>query len=230
MADDLMQYETYRGLAKGLSNPMSHRQQREWLHRSKDWPDLGGENNYKARKIVGAGGHGICGLWEYTGDSPDKPKHLVVKQVGTKDEGLRVESKLMRDIMRAGGSDHIVKLYKSAYSEGGSGTSKARDPWPFTSGGKYRKKYQVSRLFMEYCENGNLASEIAEVVRNGYDLPEEYIWRAFECLASALVFLDHGNEETDDDAETWDSPISHFDIKPGNSKFQAPWINVNHHQ
>ncbi|PSS15211.1 hypothetical protein M430DRAFT_258096 [Amorphotheca resinae ATCC 22711] len=122
----------------------------------------------------------------------------------------------MRDIMRAGGSDHIVKLYKSAYSEGGSGTSKARDPWPFTSGGKYRKKYQVSRLFMEYCENGNLASEIAEVVRNGYDLPEEYIWRAFECLASALVFLDHGNEETDDDAETWDSPISHFDIKPGN--------------
>ena len=242
---------------------MSAYKQRWWLERSKKWRGFGAPNDWEPVKVLGGGVHGICGLWRYTGINPAMPNHIVAKQSKVTEtfppvaggrwvnEELRIESKLLRDIMDAGpannGFDHIVKLYQSAYTEGGSGTSKEdeRDPWPFNAQGNFSRSRQISRMLIEYCENGDLRSELKEIegsindplrpskrrrrsgvmdTRSGAGwqrtkqiIPEESVWRIFGCLANALVILRYGTENQAM-LPGWQEPIAHFDIKPANSK------------
>jgi serine/threonine protein kinase len=151
------------------------------------------------------------------------PKLIVVKQVSDVGPGvlsipLRVESKVMRDILGTN-TEHVVKLYKSFYREGGSGSHTQRDPLPFGNNGAWAPARFVARFYMEYCRNGNLKSQLDKVIEQGEVIPEEYIWRFLHCLASALVVIRHGNEDHLNSGPTWNIPIAHFDIKPGNSKF-----------
>lgn len=135
---------------------ISERRQREWLRRSKTWADLPA-TEWKAKRVLGGGGQGICGLWEYIGKNPKTPGFLVVKQVvGKTSLALRHESKFLRDIQEASGTEHVVKLYKSWHSEGGTGTSFA-DPHPVRDDGTYDPKQEVSRIYIEYCEKGDLS-------------------------------------------------------------------------
>jgi hypothetical protein len=214
---------TNPALARGW-NPMDKHQQEEWLLRSRDWPDMRA-NNYVGQKVLGAGAHGIVGLWQYKGNSAALPKYLVVKQVvdmvANSAEPLRVESKLLRDIMTTG-TDHIIKLYKSNHTAGGSGTSNSRDPLPFGAAGQYDPTRLVNRIYVEYCRNGDLESELKRIADKTQDIPEEYIWRVLHCLASALVVIEHGNEDLDNNRASWNTPIVHFDIKPQNSKLELP--------
>jgi hypothetical protein len=210
---------TNPALARGR-NPMDRHQQQEWLLRSRNWPDMRA-NNYVGKKVLGAGAHGIVGLWQYKGNSAALPKHLVVKQVvdmvTNSAEQLRVESKLLRDIM-ATGTDHIIKLYKSNHTAGGTGTSNSRDPLPFGAAGQYDPARLVNRIYVEYCRNGDLESELRRIADKNQDIPEEYIWRILHCLASALAILEHGSEKLN--KASWNTPIGHFDIKPQNSRLE----------
>jgi hypothetical protein len=67
------------------------------------------------------------------------------------------EAGFLLDIQTAGGSDHIVKLYRSTIHEGGSSTQNDFDPDPFNAAGAY--VHNIYRMYMEYCENGDLMTE-----------------------------------------------------------------------
>jgi hypothetical protein len=72
---------------------MSMKRQEEWLRRSKTWDGLD-PSIWKAKKILGAGGNGVVGLWEYQGVDHNMPQHIVIKQ-GKDDDGMGWESRLL---------------------------------------------------------------------------------------------------------------------------------------
>ena len=109
-----------------------------------------------------------------------------------------------------------MKLYKGAHLEGGSGTS-AADPLPFLPDGTYSGNRPVARMYLEYCEKGEMAKKFE---RYPYRRQEEHVWRVLDCMAKALEVLEHGTE--DPAVESWDTPIAHFDIKPPNTKLEIP--------
>lgn len=204
---------------------LSVKEQRAWLARSSQWPTIQA-NNYVGKRVLGAGTYGIVGAWELRGNSATLPTIIVVKQVFGRNsmETLRVESKLLRDIMTSN-TTHVVKLYKSFHKEGGSGSSTSKDPLPsFTENGNWTRDSRVGRIYMEYCPNGSLESSMKKV--NGF-LPEEYVWRVLHCLATALVVLSHGNEDPREEGPTWASPIAHFDMKAANSMFLSSATTLN---
>jgi len=139
----------YRGVRK-----MSRRQQEEWLRRSKTWDGLD-PSIWKAKKIIGMGANGLVGLWEYKGADPNMPKRMVIKQ-GQDDDGMGWESRFLKALATTE-SNHFVKLYKANHHVGGSGTSRKFDPIPFHRNGNwYEPRLEVNRLYLEFCENGDL--------------------------------------------------------------------------
>jgi hypothetical protein len=197
---------------------MSLKQQREWLKRSRLWPMMQ-INNYVPKRVLGAGAHGIVGVWELNGRSQVLPKLIVVKQVRVDSDGeqLEVEAKLLRDLV-ATDTHHVVQLYKGYHEESGSGSSEQSDPLPFDANAQWDPTLLVARLYMEYCQYGSVESAM-EKIFNDPDavIPEDFIWRVLHCLASGLVVLKHGNESSNDNSPTWKKPMAHFDLKPANS-------------
>jgi serine/threonine protein kinase len=216
-------YVIHQGLARG---DMPENQQRAWLERSAEWSDMVA-NPYVAKKVLGAGSHGLVGVWEYKGDPPQQiPKLIAVKQVSdiaagnsNHTEPLRVESVVMGWI-NATNTEHVVKLYKMYFETGGSGAHGIKDGLPvLTPAGAIHSSWKVARIYMEYCRGGAISSQLSAVVKQNDIIPEEYIWRFLHCMASALVVLRHGNENSTHAGPTWATPIAHFDIKPDNSEF-----------
>ena len=206
-------------LATRSRHSMRRSRQRAWLERSRGWA-LGFGNSWRPRGVLGAGTFGIIGLWDYIGQDNAMPRSLAVKQsFGSQSDAnsLRWESKLLSEI-RSTGTNHVVKIYKAFHQDGGTGTSEDRDPLPYDSQGNYSGRMNVSRIYLEYCENGTLDKAIADHARQAPDgwIAEELIWRILDCLARALMVLERGSEElaTRGGLE-WDK-ICHFDIKPGN--------------
>jgi len=78
----------------------------------------------------------------------------------------------------------------------------------------------VSRLYMEYFSGGDLVDALSSRVYTYKSVPEEYVWRLIECLASAMLMLETGNEKLRPSAtwRPWNHPIVHLDIKSDNSK------------
>ena len=213
-------YAIHPGLA--TSGDMSKQQQLEWLKRSKLWPTMQA-NHYIGKRVLGAGSHGIVGVWQREQSSQGLPKLIVVKQVNAWSAGdqLRVESKLLRDLVGTG-SEHVVTLYRSYYRDGGSGTEAERDPLPFDANHVWRNNLEVGRLYMEYCQYGSLESALENIFEDpDAVIPEEYIWRLLRCLACALAALQHGSESSDYAAPSWVKTMVHFDIKPANSTFYS---------
>jgi hypothetical protein len=98
-------------------------------------------------------------------------------------------------------------------------------PFEETDGDEcYKTDEEVTRLYMEYCENGDMQHLLEELcvlrIESKYgDIPEENIWRILGCRAKAALVLEMGTEDPDAPGEaTWPHPIAHFDIKPANSK------------
>jgi hypothetical protein len=118
-------YEDNPLIAK-RSEPLSVRRQHEWLHRSKQWTGLDA-NLWKARKVLGAGGNGVVGLWEYQGSNAQFPRNIVIKQGYDDPESMAWESKLLRQITGTG-TEHVVKLYKGYHRDRGTRTSDRFDP------------------------------------------------------------------------------------------------------
>jgi hypothetical protein len=101
------------------------RRQHKWLHRSKQW--IGLDANLWKAKVLGAGGNGVVGLWEYQGNNTLFPKNIVIKQGHDDPESMAWESKLLRQIIGTG-TEHVVKLYKGYHRDGVTGTSDSFDP------------------------------------------------------------------------------------------------------
>jgi len=168
------------GVNQHLLTRMSRERQIAWLERSKQWPGLP-KTAWRALKVLGS--NGLCGLWKYIGSQKTarQPEHIVIKQ--SKSATLYEESKLMKKIQDAPDpTDHVVKLYRSCHSQGGSGTSPIFDKHPFQNG-VYNVNREVHRIYIEYCEGGDLWSKIKLPLGTpypaGFQPPEEYVWLVF---------------------------------------------------
>jgi len=165
------------------------------------------------------------------------PMHIVVKQSPPDDAWLESESRMMEvlNTLGPGGSNHLVKLYKSCHEEGGSGTAPGPAPQDWDPMGHQTIAHPVTRvvetigvrrMYMEYCDRGTLKDRIElfqpafvnNVLVNKPNglVREEDIWRVFQCLAKACCFLEHGNESDDPTAPSEEMPFVHLDIKSDN--------------
>ena len=82
----------------------------------------------------------------------------------------------------------------------GTGTSERFDDIPFDRNGNYNSNFEVSRLYIEYCERGDLDGYTTQFDNRQQNLifpPEEYVWRIFGCLARACLVLETGSEDPD---------------------------------
>lgn len=68
---------------------------------------------------------------------------------------------------------------------------------------------------MEYCPYGDLAHLLSTVSKEeGGEFPEEFVWWALECMATAELLMEHGNVRLDgadsnDGTGNW-NPILHL--------------------
>jgi len=125
------------------------REDRNWLDSEKKWKHRVGKG-WAAKKVLGRGGQGIIGLWEYEGSdkSSQAMTQVVVKQAciqvpgGRRSTGLLAEEHFL-NIFKYTGSPHILKMYRHLYKEIGNNTMEY-DHW------------EVHRIFLEFCPNGDL--------------------------------------------------------------------------
>lgn len=93
---------------------MDYRNQVEWLKRSTAWPDI--PNEWRPRRLLGAGAYGIVALFEYIGKNPKMPTHMVVKQSAgpIHRRALRWESYFLKQCAKTF-TNHVVRIYKGYY-------------------------------------------------------------------------------------------------------------------
>lgn len=205
--------------------------QRAWLRKSAAWPDLP-PAQWTSVRILGAGGHGICGLWRrilpaHNLAAAAGPTEVVVKQVPHPQGSLlEVESKLLRRMQLnsagSGGSEHIVKLYKECFYDPGSGTNEDYDPNPNELLAPLNHFLDVARIYLEFCSGGDLSAKFETLPRDQY-WSEEELWRLLRCLIMGAIVMDIGTEQPLPVTNQWTGaiagrPIAHFDLKPENSK------------
>jgi hypothetical protein len=172
-----------------------------WLASERNWKARLGKG-WKGTRVLGAGGYGICGLWEYgdvgsessvSGASPasdQKPEDekgkgkekempeakkrkkimkVVVKQVCARPDSLSP----LRDLLDEGAflkmfqgrdTSHIVRMFKIVFVEcTGLGTVDTFDA----------KGRGIARMFLEYCEGGDMA---------------DFLKMLYTCVCSLLLF------------------------------------------
>ena len=82
----------------------------------------------------------------------------------------------------------------------GTGTSERFDDVPFDESGNYNPNREVNRLYIEYCEKGDLDGYTSKFDNRRQNLifpTEEHVWRIFGCLAKACLVLETGSEDPD---------------------------------
>ncbi|KAH6674560.1 kinase-like domain-containing protein [Halenospora varia] len=194
---------------------MDENQKDNWLASSRGWADVTGfepgfRYKWRGTRLLGVGGYGIVGLWESTtgliNSRTGKPAKIVVKQSGGPDKSLREESNLLKEIRDKTNTYHVVRLEAEYFEEVGQATSN----WD-------RGDQLVSRIFLEFCENGDMSrflKSMHELCSFKNPVPEEIVWRFFECMARWLCILQDGQEDAN--REVFWREISHFDVKPQN--------------
>lgn len=128
---------------RGLEDSLAPELQDLWLESNKNWK-YGLNELWKGKKVLGMGGYGLVGLWEYKKRDDDVIR-VVVKQSAGKDRALKSESDVLSRIAETG-TKHVVRLLKKYHEERGQGTS---DQWDSDSG-------YVSRIYLEYCPHGDM--------------------------------------------------------------------------
>jgi len=140
-----------------VSSPGEDYRKEKWIKSERNWKNHVGKG-WVARRVLGQGGFGVVGHWEYQGpDRAMKPlKDVAVKQasvmrksrranVMTRTEGLEKEAKFLM-LFAQRRTQHIVKMYRRLYTDTGSGAnSVTADP-----------ATEVHRIFLEYCPGGDL--------------------------------------------------------------------------
>ncbi|PVH77366.1 kinase-like protein [Cadophora sp. DSE1049] len=163
--------------------------------------------NWRGRKILGEGNHGIVALFEYDPLAPDQPKEkkVVVKQLhDVVMQDLVSEALFMAECRHFSFSNHIVRLITA--------TDTIEDG--------------LRRIVMEYYPQGSIHGLLDRRISRNLPFQEITLWRIFECLVDACSVLEFGRELTlsiDPEDHTaianpvpdWDVLV-HSDIKPDN--------------
>jgi serine/threonine protein kinase len=228
-----------REAARPGPNQVTAQQQRAWLDSSADWPDLP-YPEWRAKRVLGAGTYGICGLWQRFLKAGPQPREIVVKQAHPNNaDELKIESTLLKRIRDStnvsGGTDHIVKLYKEQYRDPGGQSGDGRfDQSPWDLQGNPDPNLDVARMYLEYCQGGDLWHKCLKLPDTPWT--EEECWRLLECLANGAVVMDSGTEHPLLAGNIWAQyappeahwarrQIVHFDLKPQNSKYHSDfWL------
>ncbi|TGO47434.1 hypothetical protein BCON_0278g00110 [Botryotinia convoluta] len=144
------------------------------------------------------------------------PEYIVVKQADGSDKDLLSESMLLQLFVDRN-TPHVLKIYRG-YHEG--------EVVPRNMGGmfdigreyfKKRQKRCQSRIYLEFCENGDVENWMTNHFENsGTILQEKDIWNIFECLARACIVLERGSENLEAENDRDWIPICHLDLKPAN--------------
>lgn len=128
----------------------------KWLESEKKWENRVGDG-WIPKRVLGMGGFGIVGHWAYEGIDKDLKSvtNVAVKQqLRTQYQTLDKEAKYyMR--FRDSNTKHIPKMYQTVYTEQGKGTSLDR----------YDTFGLVDRMFMEFCEGGDLTKLVSARIR-----------------------------------------------------------------
>jgi hypothetical protein len=141
----LMQLQHHNQRYRNGTERLTAWQKRDWLASNKLWQDRL-SRPWRGVQVLGSGGQGIAGLWEYEGRAG--LVQVVVKQSIGKSESLSRESDILR-IISTTGTTCVVKLLKGYYEDIGRSTSK----WDYVG-------RDVSRIYLEYCSGGDLSSMI----------------------------------------------------------------------
>lgn len=117
---------------------------KKWLSTSSTWIGLGNPSHWTGIRILGKGGFGVAGLWQYVGPAHLAPvsgiRELCVKQtvVGrTEKRDVYEEGRILKMLSEVDGCTHVVKMYGGVEEDVFEGLG-------------------VVRLFLEYCVGGDL--------------------------------------------------------------------------
>lgn len=105
------------------------------------------------------------------------------------------------------GTPHIVRMYRHLYNDMGQDTDETLDTGT------------VSRIFLEYCPNGDLWKYYDTYQEMGKMVDESKVWAMFHCLARATHVMKAGTEDLEDGqvlALPGSGELVHLDLKPGN--------------
>ncbi|PVH86236.1 kinase-like protein [Cadophora sp. DSE1049] len=163
-----------------------------WLHRAVSWDGLTtpGGGIWKGVKVLGQGTYGIAGWFQYEGPNKSIPQSLVVKQCGPRDRAALLRESRMLAELRGTGSKHIVQMFKSIFYTAGTGVHPRWDPIPYiktvgadgTKAHIYDQNLQVSRIYLEHCQQGDLWRYDQNIHGKDHFPYEEFLWRTWECL------------------------------------------------
>ncbi|RDL42436.1 uncharacterized protein BP5553_02415 [Venustampulla echinocandica] len=176
---------------------------------------------WRGVKILGQGGEGCVGLWEYNGppEARQLPRNVAVKQSlgGAYSRALTHEGKIHWRMCRYMPT-HIVRLLlepKAAVPSDGL------DP---EFNGRFR------RLIMEYFPLGSLWDLIDRRQLLAMPFEEVTLWRIFDCLVDGITVMSNGSEAVVDSA----TGNARFSLLPARSPLRSPeaseakWQEVYH--
>ncbi|KAI9047471.1 hypothetical protein LZ554_008190 [Drepanopeziza brunnea f. sp. 'monogermtubi'] len=179
-----------------------------------------GGGNWKAIRLLGEGVSALVGLWEWTGLAGGRQPNfdkVAVKELKADapatNTTIDIEDRWLTHFRDTTNSIHLVRMLADAQAlvlGSDEGLDAAFD-------GRLR------RLFLEYCENGDLSDLLEKRIVEQKPFSELSLWLIFECMVDAICVLANGSEMSEnrrgdwvsDKIEGW-SPIVHFDLKPEN--------------
>ncbi|MCJ1478293.1 hypothetical protein MMC13_006970 [Lambiella insularis] len=145
-------------------------------------------------KLIGFGGHGLVHLIRQT----TTPHLLVCKTVHhppLSPRGTPLEARILEDLALPLSPAHICRLITCTH----------RPP--------------LTRIYLEYCDAGDLASVLRQHATRARPVPEAFVWHVFLSAAHALALLHWGDGQA---FEPHWAAIVHRDLKPANLLLQWP--------
>lgn len=141
---------------EGEDDIMTSREKELWLESSRNWDLPAPIQGWKGIKFLGLGGSGIVGLWEYHIPETGEVKKVVVKQCRRATSWFKEESRLLSLCHAENtGSMHIVQQLRRFHRELGQGSHSFWD----------RSDKYISRIYLEYCENGDMKDFLDQIYR-----------------------------------------------------------------
>ncbi|KAJ5037199.1 uncharacterized protein L3040_007379 [Drepanopeziza brunnea f. sp. 'multigermtubi'] len=180
--------------------------------------------DWRAVKILGAGGNGVVALWEYIGLPVNRPpgiarhNRVAVKTATNFQFPLDEEVDFMWKLSRSGNCEHLVQLLKYPAEIMDPARIAAEGLHPLWNG-------RIRRLIMEYCPQGSLEDLLQARRARNLLFAEVTLWHIFDCLIDACSIMDFRTELTLDTGGQAVIPQGypegneiaiHFDVKPAN--------------
>lgn len=160
---------------------------------------------YHVEKVLGAGAFGVAARVRVlkddkaSGHTFQKGEVVVVKQVRIDTEKAKRRLREEYEIaQRLGSHENIVEMYS------------------LMRGCRDGKGHPCERMFMRFCNVGNLSTLMENHEKAKKWMPEPFIWYMLTCMGYALARMHTGlRRETLERSADWPGFV-HYDIKPDN--------------